>query len=96
MITQALSNGEQKQQDSCSPKEKYTPDIKEPQPTGVENTVEELKNKLEHKQKETENYRESVLRALADFENCKKRAQKAYFEMKSNTFAEILENLLPI
>jgi molecular chaperone GrpE len=59
----------------------------------------ELCGEFEHfveKQAESENYRESMLRALADLENYKKRAQRERTEIRNNTIGEFMETLLPV
>ncbi|MDR1891321.1 MAG: nucleotide exchange factor GrpE [Puniceicoccales bacterium] len=58
--------------------------------------IEDLKNQLADKQKEADNYRDSMLRALADFENYKKRSQKDFLAIRTNSIAGVLESLLPI
>ncbi|MDR2629158.1 MAG: nucleotide exchange factor GrpE [Puniceicoccales bacterium] len=63
---------------------------------GLDDAVQDLKNQLENKQKEADGYKDSMLRALADFENYKKRTQKDFFEVRNNAIAGILESLLPI
>ncbi|MDR1528785.1 MAG: nucleotide exchange factor GrpE [Puniceicoccales bacterium] len=62
----------------------------------LDDAVQDLKNQLADKQKEADNYKDSMLRALADFENYKKRTQKDFFEVRNNAIAGILESLLPI
>jgi molecular chaperone GrpE len=58
--------------------------------------VQVLKNQLTEKQQEADNYKDSMLRALADFENYKKGSQKDFLEIRNNAIAGILESLLPI
>ncbi|MDR2432746.1 MAG: nucleotide exchange factor GrpE [Puniceicoccales bacterium] len=62
----------------------------------LDNAVKDLKNQLADKQKEADSYKNSMLRALADFENYKKRTQKDFFEVRNNAIAGVLESLLPI
>ncbi|MDR1457290.1 MAG: nucleotide exchange factor GrpE [Puniceicoccales bacterium] len=62
----------------------------------LEDAVQDLKNQLANKQKEADSYKDSMLRALADFENYKKRTQKDFFEIRNNAIAGVLEGLLPI
>ncbi|MDR1232982.1 MAG: nucleotide exchange factor GrpE [Puniceicoccales bacterium] len=62
----------------------------------LDEAVQDLKNQLADKQKEADDYKDSMLRALADFENYKKRTQKDFSEVRNNAVAGILESLLPI
>ncbi|MDR2603471.1 MAG: nucleotide exchange factor GrpE [Puniceicoccales bacterium] len=63
---------------------------------GMDDVMQGLKTQLANKQKEADSYKDSMLRALADFENYKKRTQKDFFEIRNNAIASILESLLPI
>ncbi|MDR1401917.1 MAG: nucleotide exchange factor GrpE [Puniceicoccales bacterium] len=56
----------------------------------------DLGKKLEEKQREVDNHKDALLRALADLENYKRRAQKERAEIRSVTIAEIMETLLPV
>ncbi|MDR0742081.1 MAG: nucleotide exchange factor GrpE [Puniceicoccales bacterium] len=62
----------------------------------LDDVVQDLKNQLADKQKEADSYKDSMLRALADFENYKKRTQKDFSEVRNNAIAGLLESLLPI
>ncbi|MDR0693200.1 MAG: nucleotide exchange factor GrpE [Puniceicoccales bacterium] len=63
---------------------------------GLDDVMQDLKNQLADKQREADSYKDSMLRALADFENYKKRTQKDFFEVRNNAIAGVLESLLPI
>jgi molecular chaperone GrpE len=58
--------------------------------------LDDLEKKLEEKQREVDSGRDAMLRALADLDNYKKRAQKERAEIRAATIAELMETLLPV
>lgn len=64
--------------------------------SGFTGSTGELVKILENKQRESEEYKNSMLRALADLENYKKRVQRERMEIRNATIAEIIETLLPV
>ncbi|MDR1595350.1 MAG: nucleotide exchange factor GrpE [Puniceicoccales bacterium] len=51
---------------------------------------------LDEKQKEADEYKDAALRALADLENYRKRAQRERSEVRTNTISEVMEGVLPV
>lgn len=55
-----------------------------------------FRQQLEEKQREVDDCKDAMLRAMADLENCKKRFQRERLEIRNNTIGEIMESLLPV
>lgn len=58
--------------------------------------IEELKNALKTKEKEAADYKELWLRALADYDNFKKRTQKEIEQIQLYAGEQLIKDILPI
>jgi molecular chaperone GrpE len=92
------TEGKSASEDACSKGEQFIPEEEIPQPLNSAMEKEEVDSdkKLEEKQREVDNYKDALLRAMSDLENYKKRTQRERAEIRNATIAEIMETLLPV
>jgi molecular chaperone GrpE len=71
-------------------------DLKHPKRKKEDKEIEELKNKVEQKEKEAKEYYDRLLREAADLENFKKRAAKDKEELTKFANEDLIKAILPV
>jgi molecular chaperone GrpE len=83
--------GKKSESDTDDPGKKVNPES-----FAGEEMIGELRRSLVDKEREADEYKDAMLRALADLENYKKRSLRERAEVRGATIGEIMENLFPI